>query len=135
MSSKIKMPATRPVNSVVYGLFGAFFAAAILVSSLTHDADAADGSGKFRVFGSGELTCQRWVSDRFEGNASSVQSEMWVAGYLTAYNQFVFKGADIAKRFDGAAMLSWLDEYCQKRPPNTLITAAKELIQMLHRHR
>ena len=134
MHSKIQTAATRAQTWTVRGLYGALLAVTILASGPVREAVAADGSGVFRIFGSGHLTCQRWLVDRQEGNASADQSEMWVAGYLTAYNQFVFRGQDISKHFDGEAMLNWLDNYCQKRPPNTLVMAAKELIQMLQRH-
>lgn len=94
---------------------------------------AADQSGGFRVFGSGELSCLRWLDDRRLGNESARQSEMWVAGYLTAYNQHVFKERDVSARFEGDYLLTWIDDYCQKRGQNSLVIAAHELVQMLRR--
>ena len=64
---------------------------------------------------------------------SSAQSEMWVAGYLTAYNQFVHKDKDVTDPYDGAFVLQWIDDYCRKRPNNQLYLAARELLALLRR--
>ena len=96
-------------------------------------ARAADPKGEFRVFGSGELSCLRWLDDRRLGNESARQSEMWVAGYLTAYNQHVFKQSDVSSHFEGDYLLSWIDDYCRKRGQNSLVIATHELVQMLRR--
>lgn len=98
-------------------------------------AGAADSNGQFEVFGSGRLTCERWLADRRLGNASSQQSEMWVAGYLTAYNFYVYRDYDITERFDGEYLLEWIDDYCRERSPNLVVVAAHELVQMLRRRR
>ena len=94
---------------------------------------AADSSGDFRVFGSGKLSCLRWLDDRRLSNDSARQSEMWIAGYLTAYNQHVFKERDVSAKFDGAYIMEWIDGYCRKRGQNDLVIAAHELVQMLRR--
>lgn len=94
---------------------------------------AADAEGKFAVIGAGTLSCQRWLDDRLERTPSGVQSEMWIAGYLTAYNQFVYSGQDITARSEGTFVLDWLDEFCMKRPQSRLVEAAKELLQTLRR--
>ncbi len=60
---------------------------------------------------------------------------MWVAGYLTAYNQFVHKEFDVTDRYDSDYVLKWIDEYCRKRPPNKLVVAARDLVQTLRRRR
>ena len=57
------------------------------------------------------------------------------AGYLTAYNQFVFREADITTPYDGEFVLEWLDDYCRDRPSNTLVVATKQLLEMLRRRR
>ena len=106
-----------------------------LVPGTTQDLHAADPKGGFRVFGSGELSCLRWLDDRRLGNESARQSEMWVAGYLTAYNQHVYKGRDVSTRFEGDYLLNWIDDYCRKRGQNNLVIAAHELVQMLRRHK
>ena len=98
-------------------------------------AVAADARGKFEVIGSGNLSCQRWLDDRRVGGTSAVQSEMWIAGFLTAYNHYVYKGHDITDRFEGGYLLDWIDDYCRKRSPNQLHIAAHELVLMLRRRR
>ena len=114
------------------GAFGVVVAA-FLLAMPSGDAEAADASGEFRVFGSGELSCQRWLDDRRENNPSAAQSEMWVAGYFTAYNQFVHKDKDVTDPYDGAFLLKWIDDYCRKRPANQLYLAARELLALLRR--
>jgi hypothetical protein len=116
------------------GALLAGLAAALLVTA-DAPARAADRQGRFAVFGSGELSCQRWLDDRRLGNESARQSEMWVAGFLTAYNFYVYKDYDITERFDDAVVLEWLDEYCRDRPQNKLVVASHELLQMLRRRR
>ena len=96
---------------------------------------AADAEGAFRVFGAGELPCGRWLADRLEGNPSAKQSEMWVAGYLTAYNQFVFREADITDPYGGAFVLEWLDGYCREHPSDGLVVAVRQLLETLRRRR
>ncbi|MGF1609079.1 MAG: hypothetical protein ACFCUQ_06770 [Kiloniellales bacterium] len=96
-------------------------------------ASAADASGSFRIFGSGELACSRWLEDRRNGNSSAKQSEMWVAGYLSAFNEFVYKGPDITHPYDGTFLLEWLDAYCHKHPSHALAVASHELLVMLRR--
>ena len=98
-------------------------------------AVAADARGGFEVFGSGNLNCQRWLDDRRVGGSSAAQSEMWIAGFLTAYNHYVYKGYDITDRFEGGYLLDWIDDYCRKRSPNQLHIAAHELVLMLRRRR
>ncbi len=110
-------------------------AAVCLATAAASVSRADDGEGGFRVFGAGTLTCQRWLEDRRQKNPSASQSEMWVAGYLTAYNQFVHKEFDVTDRYDGEYVLNWIDEYCRKRPPNKLVIAARDLVQTLRRRR
>ena len=100
---------------------------------LSSAPQASNSAGAFRVFGSGELSCLRWLDDRRLGNESARQSEMWIAGYLTAYNQYVFKESDVSAQFEGDYLLNWVDDYCRKRGQNTLVIAAHELVQMLRR--
>ena len=128
-------PYRRPSASLRKLVLGFALMAAAVVSSWSAPGIAADSDGEFRVFGSGEVSCERWLADRREGNPSARQSEMWVAGYLTAYNQFVHKDFDISARYDGNYLMTWLEEYCRKRPPNQLVIAARELVQMLRRRR
>ena len=111
----------------------AAFLIARLLATADRGAEAADASGEFKVFGSGQLSCQRWLDDRRESNPSAAQSEMWVAGYLTAYNQFVHKDKDVTHPYDGTFVLKWIDDYCRKRPANQLYLAARELLALLRR--
>ena len=106
---------------------------AALLAAAGGGAQAADASGAFKVFGSGQLSCQRWLDDRREDNPSAAQSEMWVAGYLTAYNQFVHKDQDVTAPYDGNFALKWIDDYCRKRPANQLHLAVRELLALLRR--
>ena len=120
----------RRALGLVAGVAILAFAAMILPSDWSR---AADESGEFRAFGAGLLSCQRWLDDRRERNPSADQSEMWVAGYLTAYNEFVHRNRDIIHPYDGAYVLKWLDDYCRKRPENELVVAARELLIVLRR--
>lgn len=97
-------------------------------------AVAADVEGNFKVYGSGELLCERWLEDEREDNESAQQSQMWIAGYLTAFNQFVHKGADVTQPYDGAYILQWVDSYCRKRPNSQLIFAVRDLVMALRKH-
>ncbi len=106
---------------------------AALWAFVSPPASAADASGSFRIFGSGELACSRWLEDRRNGNSSAKQSEMWVAGYLSAFNEFVYKGPDITHPYDGTFLLEWLDAYCHKHPSHALAVASHELLVMLRR--
>ena len=115
------------------GRFAVALVLAALLAAAGGGAQAADASGAFKVFGSGQLSCQRWLDDRREDNPSAAQSEMWVAGYLTAYNQFVHKDKDVTAPYDGNFVLKWIDDYCRKRPANQLHLAVRELLALLRR--
>ena len=118
-------PSYGPAIALFLFAFAAFIGA--------DPGKAADESGDFRIFGAGNLSCERWTADRSERNPSAEQSEMWLAGYFTAYNEFVHRDKDITDPYDGAYVLQWVDDYCRKRPEYLLVMAARELLVVLRR--
>jgi hypothetical protein len=55
----------------------------------------------------------------------------WVQGYLTAYNNFVFDGQDLASGIDSATVRRWLDDHCRNQPGDDLAGAANALVNAL----
>jgi len=113
--------------------FGLLGIAAALATLGAGAAGAADAEGRFRIMGSGNLQCGQWLNDHRENNTSAAQSEMWIAGYLTAYNQFMHKEQDVTAPYDGNFVLDWIDGYCRQQPGNPLILAARSLLEELRR--
>jgi len=97
-------------------------------STLTQ-AVAADAQGGYTALGQGTDSCTTWSNHRKAGDWSAPGA--WLLGYLTAYNQFVWKGPDIADKNKAEEIYKWMDGYCTAHPLSDLTAAAGQLLVFL----
>lgn len=71
--------------------------------SISAAAVAADKSGSYTTFGAGNKTCESWLKEREKGEPRAWQLQQWLLGYVSAYNNWVHKGQNVA---DGTAALA-----------------------------
>lgn len=92
---------------------------------------AADPDGHYVVHGFGTSKCQSWVQyHKAVGEAFYLESG-WVAGYLTAYNAYVWPSADVADGVQTDDYEAWMDTYCGTHPFDSLSNAANALVTEL----
>lgn len=91
-------------------------------------AGAADKSGSYTAFGAGNNTCESWLKERGKGEPRAWQLQQWLLGYVSAYNNWVHKGQNVADGSNAKEMFAWVDEYCADRSRDMLATVVEELI-------
>ena len=96
--------------------------------SISAAAVAADKSGSYTTFGAGNNTCESWLKEREKGEPRAWQLQQWLLGYVSAYNNWVHKGQNVADGTDAKGMFVWIDKYCADRPRDMLATVVEELI-------
>jgi len=94
---------------------------------------AADKSGRFTVLSMGNKSCGEF-SANFRGNGiEKLGNSIWVAGYMTAFNEYIAKQSNIAAGTDPEAWNLWINNYCNANPLESLSTATSELVAELSR--
>jgi len=90
-------------------------------------ARASDNGKQFVIFGAGLDTCGKWVAAR-SGPGHGDAQLTWIAGYLTGFNEWGWRGRDISGGEDGPAIAGWMDNYCRAHPLDNLREATDALI-------
>ena len=98
---------------------------------LSQVACGEDVNGIYIVKGAGSTTCKRYVSEVESHEQMFLLGFSWVQGYLTAYNNFVFHGQDLASGVDSATIRRWLNTHCRNHPDDDLAGAANGLVNSL----
>ena len=88
---------------------------------------AADENGTLIVLGHGNKSCGTVVEDYVEDGTNKSVNSVWVSGYLTAMNEHVYQGKNVAKGTDPAARDLWIHNYCRENPLDNLYKATWEL--------
>lgn len=112
-----------------------FLLAALCGLLLNGGAEAADASGTYTTFGTGNITCERWLEDRKKDDAPKWQRQEWLLGYLSAYNNWVHRGQNVAEGRDDKSLFAWIDTYCREHTGDLLATATENLILNLKKPR
>jgi len=74
-----------------------------------------DRTGVYTVIsGAGVATCEEWLEVRGTGNVVENQIEAFGAGFLTAYNLYVFKGKNVARGHRTESLILWADRLIRK---------------------
>ncbi|HWY14724.1 MAG TPA: hypothetical protein VNX86_06250 [Rhizomicrobium sp.] len=97
-----------------------------LVASVA--AFASDSAGHYVVLGPGNWSCGKWTADSSSGEVSKFQEIGWVQGFLTAYNDYVWKGQSVMGSVDGPGVTAWTNNYCTAHPLDTIGDATHALI-------
>jgi hypothetical protein len=91
----------------------------------------AEITGRFTILGEGNTSCGSWLEQRKDASAWKNEAA-WVLGYLTAINEFVWKGgSNVAKGTDPSGMEVWMDAYCASHPLNNVKAGAQQLFHEL----
>ena len=92
-------------------------------------AAAFDADGTYIVHGTGQAPCSEWTADRMIAGAGAWQLQQWLLGYLTAYNEWVRGGADIAGSLGAEGVFTWVDDYCGRDRTRKLSEAVQALVR------
>ena len=92
---------------------------------------AKEKNGAFTNLSMGTKSCGAVVSDRDAPGEAKMHNSVWVAGYLTAYNEYVVGRKNIAAGTDPAAWDLWIHNYCTANPLENLAAAASALVAEL----
>lgn len=98
---------------------------AMLISS---NGWAADKDGAYVSFGVGNSSCAGWAMARKADDVRTVQYQEWLLGYLSAYNNWVHKGQNVAASTDKLGLLAWIDNYCREHSADPVVQAAENLM-------
>jgi hypothetical protein len=106
---------------------------ALITSILGGSCWAISSDGRFTILGEGSTSCGTWLQQRRSGHWLTLAA--WVLGYLTAYNQMVWKGgSNIAAGTDTDGIEAWLDGYCIRHTLDNISTATEALtIELVQR--
>ena len=110
--------------------FLVLFAAALAFPSL-----ASGKAVNFTVFSMGTKSCGNVVTDFKENDVGKLTNSIWVAGYITAINERVYKGSNVAAGTNPAAWDLWINNYCSANPLETLSSATTALVVELSKRR
>ena len=91
------------------------FALAFLITSSAQAATV--------VFGPGGMPCSKYNQST---GADKDAFRYWGQGYLSGINSM--KGFDLTRGKDQAAVLTWIDQYCQSNPTSSYNGAVDSLI-------
>ena len=87
----------------------------------------ASASSPIIVIGPGNETCGQWLEARRADNTRAVAFSAWLAGYLSAVNQYGGVGDVLnGKRMEDARL--FMDNYCREHPIRTVKHAADALV-------
>ena len=110
----------KPTRRILFALIAGL--------SISAAAGAADKLGSYTTFGAGNNTCESWLKERGKGEPRAWQLQQWLLGYVSAYNNWVHKGQNVADGTNAKGMFAWIDKYCADRPRDMLATVVEELI-------
>jgi len=106
-----------------------FFLLAALVLGLSAAPVAAvDLQGRYRIYGAGDVRCDKWAYGRKNKDSANAQDEDWIAGYVTAYNRWVHKGRSLPPSPDPESLYVMIDKLCAENPQETLSGATESMI-------
>jgi hypothetical protein len=96
--------------------------AAFILSATTCLAE--DIRGGFTVFGNGNHSCGRYLSEISADQVADLAYASWFAGYITAFNAEVRGVNNVLDRTDIDGALAWIGNYCQQHPTDSFAKAA-----------
>src|SRR5712672_529179 len=74
----------------------------------------------FTELGAGAQSCGKWTQERQGRNDMEVGA--WALGFVSGANAME-TNIDFLERTDAAAVLTWVDNYCQSHPLDEISTA------------
>jgi hypothetical protein len=101
--------------------------AALAVSCST----AAIAGTHYAGRGPGVASCGTWTTEHQQGSIVASGMELWLMGYVTAYNRWAFAGSDVADGADLNGLVAAVSQYCAAHPLDSVSTASEQLIVQL----
>jgi len=81
------------------------------------------------VVGVGNGSCGKWIEDRRSAGPSMFITQGWIAGYLTAYNNYApYANGNVSRGTDVDGLFAWIDRYCRANPLDSIFRASSALI-------
>ncbi len=79
----------------------------------------------------GGIKCADWTGARSSKPTDAAVYEAWILGFLSAYNAFIYKGANVAAGTDFDNLRGMVDDHCKANPQDDLDSSAQALIKQL----
>ncbi len=100
--------------------------AGVLIIGLSLQAQAADKSGNYAIWGKGQKSCFRYLQDR--SAAEDEPYKNYIMGYLTAYNAITPETYSISRNMKLDEIMTWLDDYCDSKQMHGIEQSMLEFI-------
>ena len=81
--------------------------------------------------GLGNQTCEAWTANPVSGGGLGLLYQQWIFGFLSGVS-FADPDHDPLKDMDAAAVMTWLDKYCQDNAAARLADAAVAFARAHH---
>ena len=98
----------------------------------TRSSEADDLWGEWTVVGIGQTTCNDHVSHKQGSSEQYALNLLWMQGFIdgVGYQRFITLGDDrLRPVYEPASMDIWIENYCSKNPPDSLMRAVESFIR------
>jgi hypothetical protein len=98
-------------------------------------AQAADSKGLYQTLF--YVSCETYMQDRKEpvGTGRNAVDQIYVSGWLSAYNYLTPNTYDILPNHNVASALQWLDKFCAENPKKSVEAGLLQLTDELYPNR
>jgi hypothetical protein len=122
-------------------LRGLSFMSLVLISNTAAHGDA--GNGKiFMVYDRGQDSCGQVIEARRFNQQESIVYEIWLAGYVTAYNHLKPDTSDLLNLpiptkapAPMASPMLWIEKYCTEHPMESFFVAVDHFTDAMYPNR
>ena len=107
---------------------------AVLSTAFVLPGWCAEAGDKFTAFGPGGSSCGTWAANKAKASQNPAPyfiEESWVLGFVAAFNNYSWKGANVASETNAKRMMAWVDKYCAANPTKSIAIASLSLIDFL----
>jgi len=104
------------------------FSLLVLSSAMAEVQAESATNGRFNVYDRGQDTCGQFLEVRKNNTPENTAYAIWLAGYITAYNQFKVDTSDLLNLSNLntaplAGPMQWIENYCVKNPMDDFMKA------------
>ncbi|MGH6878707.1 MAG: hypothetical protein ACREHV_15200 [Rhizomicrobium sp.] len=99
----------------------------LIAALASASAVAMDAKGNYTSLGPGSFSCGTWNGNK-KYDLGRELDYGWAEGVISAYNEFVSRGKNVASDTDAEGMMGWLDNYCITHPEEPASTAMDKFI-------
>lgn len=108
---------------------------ALAFTGLAAPARAADSKGLYQTLF--YISCESYLQDRKEpaGTGRNAVDQIYVSGWLSAYNYLTPNTYDILPNHNVASALQWMDKFCADNPKKSVEAGLLQLTDELYPNR